>query len=101
MANGYIHSDNIRIFPCANRSAAYANTSRRTTEYNLVSIINRLVDRDYFVLQGVTDESVTADTAVAYVFNIHGYIVETTLGAIFSTVTFSDGSESYKIYARI
>ena len=40
----FVKSENIRIFPCGGRNATLDAAARLTTEYNLVSIINRLVD---------------------------------------------------------
>jgi hypothetical protein len=40
----FINSENIEVFPCGGRDSQYDATAKLTTEYNLVSIINRLVD---------------------------------------------------------
>lgn len=45
----YLNSDNISVFPCANRDAKYI-ASKLTTERNLTNIINSIVTTNGFVL---------------------------------------------------
>ena len=42
----FIGSNNIVMFPSAKRNPTYDSTSRLTTEYNLVNLVNRLVCND-------------------------------------------------------
>lgn len=50
----YLKSDNISVFPCANRDAKYI-ASKLTTERNLTNIINSIVTTEGFVLHYVKD----------------------------------------------
>lgn len=61
-------SNQIRVFPCANRGASYNLDSRLTTEYNLTNIINQLTDTKKFVITNFVD----SDNKVLE-FNINGY----------------------------
>lgn len=61
-------SNQIRVFPCANRGASYNLDSRLTTEYNLTNIINQLTDTKKFV---ITNAISVANTQLE--FNINGY----------------------------
>ena len=45
----YIASENIYMFPVANRGAAYP-LSRLTTEQNMVNIVRSVSDKDGFVI---------------------------------------------------
>jgi hypothetical protein len=45
-----VGSDKIKVFPCGNRDPKYNRDSKYTTEHNLISMVNRLVDRDSFVI---------------------------------------------------
>lgn len=69
-------SSSISVFPCANRGK-FENTnfnlqSRLTSEYNLTSIINQLVDKNSFVISP-SDTSKPVDTSSPISFNINGY----------------------------
>ena len=66
MAN--LSSDSIKVFPCANRGTNYNLQARLTSEYNLTSIINQLIDTDSFV---ITPQVSSTQTSLS--FNIHGY----------------------------
>lgn len=67
----FIKSENIRVFPCGGRNVNKDATARLTTEYNLVSIINRLVDQGSFVV--TPSISISAPTT-DFTFNIGGYL---------------------------
>lgn len=54
----FLNSDKVKVFPCGGRNSTYDPQARLTTEYNLVSIINRLVDKKSFI---VTTNSVKVD----------------------------------------
>ena len=75
MNKNYIKSDNINVFPCGNR-ANYPH-NRWLTEYNLVSIVNRLVDADTFVVTHnleVVGVEGKPNLNQEFTFNISGYI---------------------------
>lgn len=61
-----LSSVNIRVFPTTKRTNMDPQ-SRLMTEYNLTSIINRLVDKDSFVITSDLKDPM-------FYFNIHGYI---------------------------
>lgn len=71
---GYIHSDNIKVFPTTQRSNKDAS-ARMMTEFNLTSIINRLVDKKCFVISGdqLDDDGYFAIDNGRFEFNIFGY----------------------------
>ena len=68
----FVKSENIRIFPCGGRNATLDAAARLTTEYNLVSIINRLVDQGSFVI--TPSYSYVANNTNEFTFNIGGYL---------------------------
>lgn len=71
---GYIHSDNIKVFPTTQRSNKDAS-ARMMTEFNLTSIINRLVDKKCFVISGdqLDNDGYFAIDNGRFEFNIFGY----------------------------
>ena len=68
MSNGYIKSDKISVFPCANRAGSYNVPSRMMSEYNITNIVNQLVDAKEFVIT-----SAVSPTQKTLEFNIRGY----------------------------
>ena len=70
MAN--LKSDHISIFPTPNRVATYQREARLITESNLINIVNRLVDKDSFVISYIAAQN-------KITFNIHGYWIEADL----------------------
>lgn len=60
----YLESDNIQIFPTSNRNSAYQAQARLMTETNIINIVNRLVNKDSFI---INHKGKSID------FNIHGY----------------------------
>lgn len=85
MAN--LKSDRISIFPTPNRVATYQREARLITESNLINIVNRLVDKDSFVISYTAAQN-------KITFNIHGYWIEADL-------TQSDLLTGDSLYARI
>lgn len=77
----FIGSDNILIFPSAKRNPTHDSTSRLTTEYNLVNIVNRLICNDKegqgngFVITTKidTDNKVLEFSLGGYYFRINEY----------------------------
>ena len=74
---GYINSASIKVFPCGGRNKDSDPLARLTTEYNLVSIINRLVDKDSFIVTTHENGTRISDTKYQneyYQVNIGGYL---------------------------
>ena len=63
----FLNSDNIRVFPSTRRTFQSSH-SRQVTEANLVSLVNKLIDVDSFV---ITDS--ISNVEDEFNFNIHGY----------------------------
>lgn len=87
--SNYLNSDNVKVFPCGGRSATYDPLARLTTEQNLISIINRLVDKSGFIVtpydrdtkiknSAFESEKFTWGTIIEhntpYIININGYL---------------------------
>jgi hypothetical protein len=107
---GHITSNNISVFPCGRRGSSVSNSARLTTEYNLVSIINRLVDRDSFIVTDVDfTEGFGATNTTLFSFNIGGYLFTTSIKDIFIATNIlteagnltATGSNATKVYAAI
>lgn len=84
----YLNSDNISVFPCANRDAKYI-ASKLTTERNLTNIINSIVTTDGFVLS-------YSSTSAKIQFVLGGYYFD--LNTQDAAIT---GSTATNIYASI
>lgn len=69
-----LQSSKISIFPTPDRSTD--PQARLITEFNLVNIVNRLVDKDSFV---ISYDNTPAATENKITFNIHGYWIEADL----------------------
>lgn len=69
-----LQSSKISIFPTPDRSTD--PQARLITEFNLVNIVNRLVDKDSFV---ISYDNTPTDTKNKITFNIHGYWIEADL----------------------
>lgn len=92
----YIVSDSISVFPSARRGTTKSE-SRLVTESALVSIVNKLIDRDGFV---ITDDIPTGDVQHNFEFNIYGYYFKVDhVGQIYSL--FPDASSNTTIYGVI
>lgn len=85
-SNYYVKSENIDVFPCSNRPEHLDN--RWLTEYNLVNMVNRLVDTKSFVVTNklVVNENGFADATQEFIFNVGGYVFVTTIGSIISSL---------------
>lgn len=75
MAN-YLQSENISIFPTPNRGTNYQPQARLVTEFNLVNIVNRLVDKESFV---ISYDNTPAGIENNIIFNIYGYWIKANL----------------------
>lgn len=71
----YIASNDIYMFPVANRGDAFP-LSRLTTEQNIVNILKSMSDKDGFVIS--PSGSVDMDSSALFEFIIGGYYVKTT-----------------------
>lgn len=69
-----ITSKNIAVFPAVNRDIEQSNDiySRHTSEQFLTGIVNKLIDRDGFVITEKEDFK----SGLHFAFNIHGYYFE-------------------------
>lgn len=93
MAN--VLSQDIQVFPSTKRGT-YQRSSRLISEENLTNIVNKLIDKDSFVIRPQPYNSLGTDDALQ--FNIHGYFfVVPHVGSI--TNLMPSGTES--IYANI
>lgn len=87
-----LESSKISIFPTPNREATYQPQARLITEFNLINIVNRLVDKESFVISYKNNE---------IIFNIYGYWIKADLTGLSITgdlyariqVTASEGSD--------
>ena len=90
-------SDSVKVFPCGNRDPLYNRDSKYTTEHNLISMVNKLVDRDSFVVS-------YEKSSGWIVFNLHGYLfqvdVEEIVNSFGASVDWGDIEKKY-VYAAI
>lgn len=96
---GYIHSDNIKVFPTTQRSNKDAS-ARMMTEFNLTSIINRLVDKKCFVISGdqLDNDGYFAIDNGRFEFNIFGYYFSIlSITELLKAVTVSPDKSLYDI----
>ena len=93
MAN-YLQSENISIFPTPNRGTNYQPQARLVTEFNLVNIVNRLVDKESFV---ISYDNTPAGIENNIIFNIYGYWIKANLKDNSLLTNASNSS----LYARI
>ena len=80
MANGFIGSNNINVFPCGSRNKNFDPFARLSTEYNLISIINRLVDKDSFIVTTHPKNMDLSNDKEPYIINIKGYLFTISIG---------------------
>lgn len=113
--SAYLDSNKIKVFPCGGRNINYDPLARLTTEQNLISIINRLVDMDSFIVTTHASNQEMNNSIEEYIFNIDGYlftvpngvgaknIIETALDDYFTTndITKLTEGTSYYLLAHI
>lgn len=95
MAN--LDSNKVKIFPTPNRGVGYQPQARLVTEFNLTNIVNRLVDKDSFVISYDNTPNAVENKIT---FNIHGYWIEANLkdsglsitGNLYAGITTKDNS---------
>lgn len=74
---GNILSNNIRVFPTTQRENVDPS-AKFTTEYNLTSLLNKLLDRKAFVITSDDDLVCTSKVIDSLEFNIMGYFFSIT-----------------------
>ena len=90
----FLNSDYIKVFPSARRNYGNDPFSRLMSESSLVSIINRLVDTDGFVITNLYNDN------APFEFNIFGYYFKVNLTSHITSL-FSGATTGTKIYASI
>ena len=90
----YLSSDNVKVFPSARRSNQNDQFSRLMSESTIVSIVNKLIDTDGFV---ITD-TYTANGQLE--FNIHGYYFNIVKSTEIMT-TYQGADDGTILYASI
>lgn len=71
-----LESGKIKIFPTPNRGTDYQPQARLVTEFNLTNIVNRLVDKESFV---ISYDNTPAGIENNIIFNIYGYWIKANL----------------------
>jgi len=87
----YVNSDNIYVYPTARRGAYYPE-SRLLLESGLVGLVNKLIDREGFV---ISDQSLNP-----FEFNIFGYYFKIS-NLSYVTSLFDSVSDGDVIYGKI
>ena len=93
----YLNSKAVGVFPTTGRPQKDP-LGRLTTEYNLTSLINTLLDVDGFVITHNID-GFNNDSEEAFQFNIKGYIF--TIHKIGNFLSTSDFSNASNLFASI
>lgn len=93
----YLNSEAVGVFPTTGRPQKDP-LGRLTTEYNLTSLINTLLDVDGFVITHNID-GFDNDSEEAFQFNIKGYIF--TIHKIGNFLSTSDFSNASNLFASI
>jgi hypothetical protein len=93
----YLNSDDVTIFPSTRRATTYVK-SKLMSEASVVNIINKLVDKDSFVITGDHDVDSTSPYADnTFEFNVHGYYFSISKASLL----FDLATGKNKIYANI
>ena len=101
----YLNSDNVVVFPCANRGGTYNLEARLTSEYYLTNIINQLIDKTSFVISpsisttGLADGTPISFNINGYYFHISNYMNIVNLFSSAETPS-TDIYASIRVYAR-
>lgn len=95
----YLATEQITVFPSTKRADKQVS-ARLMTEQAIVGIVNRLIDRDGFVV--TTDDELQGDSGDKHVFafNIHGYYFEISSYAELKAL-YNDDESAMNIYAHI
>ena len=86
----YIESENIKMYPTSHRDVNKDKFANLSTEFNISNLINRLVDKDSFVVKWANSDNIIT-------FNIHGYWFEVKL----NSELLSNASNVSNLYAAI
>ena len=78
----YMLSDKIDVFP-ATRRTFQSSHSRQVTEASIAGIVNRLIDKDGFVVTNLPNNAEQQNNMM-FEFNIHGYYFRASLGDLVS-----------------
>lgn len=90
----YLQSNQIKVFPATRRSVQSAG-ARQVTEANLVGMINKLIDKDGFVITKlVGGESSNTN----FSFCIHGYFFTASLASL---TAIAEAESKHDVYAKI
>lgn len=87
MADFYINSRDVKVYPTAFRNDAIDRNSRINSEYNITSLINRLTGRDSFVISGL--EKIVNNEIESGELNILGYYFNITSKISINDITAS------------
>ena len=93
----FLKSKKVKVFPCGGRAKQYDPLARLTTEYNLVSLINRLVDKNSFIVTSHNNGEDISNKTDDYIINIDGYLFTIEGGAKPITESCSAQSGTYII----
>lgn len=102
MDNGYVVSENIKMYPSGNRADVRDAQARLNTEANIITFRNGLVDSTDASFVKFTNSDLTYSSPDSTVeFILHGYWFKTSFSAIRTAIgsTTFDGSTS--LYANI
>lgn len=71
MADIYLKSSNVKVYPTAFRNDVFDRQSRINSEYNITSLVNRLTGRDSFIISGL--DKIVNNEIESGELNILGY----------------------------
>lgn len=78
---------NVKVFPATSSTEP---SNKLITEYNLINIVNRLTDKDSFVVSYSQTPETGTPTSRYIVFNIHGYYFDIALNNLDGDLLKSD-----------
>lgn len=103
MANGYVESANIKMYPSGNRADVLDAQARLNTEANIINFRNGLVDSKDASFVKFTDSDLTYsspdDSAVEFI--LHGYWFKTSFSAIRTAIGSTTFDSATDIWANI
>lgn len=99
MANKFFKSTDIKVYPSSKRVDYHDRNARLNSEQNLVSVVNRLTNRNSFVIDGLTIDP-TGTTLKSGSCNIHGYLFNLQFDNDISDIKGDFSNNSY-LYLKI
>lgn len=87
MADIYLKSSNVKVYPTAFRNDAFDRQSRINSEYNITSLVNRLTGRDSFIISGL--DKIVNNEIESGELNILGYYFNITSKISINDITTS------------